>query len=310
MTDVITVGVITTFIAIVVANSIPLVLAATGETIGEQSGVLNLGIEGVMLLGGFVGFAAALGSGNIWIGMLAGALAGVVGNLALLILNVWFGLNQIVIGLAVLLIAEGITSVLYLQNYAQSPDSIPPQSWAIPGLSQIPVVGPAIFSQSGVFWVALVLVAVVAFFLARTNWGLAIRAAGQKPSSLDVAGGSVMRTRSQAVMLNGFFVGLGGAYLAILVTGKFTAFMTGGLGFVAIVIAMLSRGKMSWVLITSLIYGTAVAMPTLLQVMRINLPTDVFDMLPFVVIMATLVIFARRSVVPPALGGTYVRGAR
>ncbi|MFT4028353.1 MAG: ABC transporter permease [Protaetiibacter sp.] len=310
MTDLLSAGVITVFIATIILQTTPLILASIGETIGEQAGVLNLGIEGVMLVGALAGYATAIATGSVWLGMLGGALGGIVADLLLLVLNIWLGLNQIVIGLAITLIGEGITSVLYLQTFSKQPQSIPPDSWAIPGLSGLPVVGEAVFQQSGIFWASIVLMIAIALLFAKTNWGLATRAAGQKPSSLDAAGGSVMKTRSIAVLLNGTFVGLGGAFLAILTTGTFTAFMTNGLGFLAIVITMLSRGKVVWIAVTSLLYGIAVAVKNPLQLIGVSIPADVFQMLPYIVVMITLILFARSSVVPPALGAPYTRGAR
>lgn len=311
MNDLISATFITVFVATVLAQAMPLILAAVGETVGEQAGVLNLGIEGVMLVGAYAAFVATLLTGNFWLGMLAGAVGGVVANLAMLVLNVWLGLNQIVIGLAVTLIGEGLTSVLYLQNYAKSTTSLgQAPALLIPGLSDIPIIGRALFQQSTIFWAMLILVAVMAFLLARTNWGLSTRSAGQKPSSLDAAGGSVMKTRSQAVLVNGVFVGLGGAYLAVLTTSTFTPGLTNGLGFIAIVITMLSRGRILLVVLTSLIYGLAVAIGPALQVVGFNVPADFIKMLPFVVVMLTLIVFARSSVVPPALGAAYTRGAR
>lgn len=311
MSDLVSATFVTVFIVSVLAQAMPLILAAAGETVGEQAGVLNLGIEGVMLIGAYSGFVATLVTGSFWLGMLAGAVGGVVANLAMLILNVWLGLNQIVIGLAVTLVGEGLTSVLYLQNYAKTTTGLgKPPEFAIPGLSEIPVIGPALFQQSSIFWIMLLLVIALGFLLSRTNWGLSTRSAGQKPSSLDAAGGSVVKTRSQAVILNGVFVGLGGAYLAILTTSTFTPMITNGLGFIAIVITMLSRGRMWMVIITSMIYGLAVAIGPALQVIGVNVPADFIKMLPFIVVMITLIIFARSSVVPPALGAAYTRGAR
>ncbi|WP_382303970.1 ABC transporter permease [Herbiconiux sp. UC225_62] len=302
---------VTVFIVTVIAQAMPLLLASVGETIGEQAGVLNLGIEGVMLIGAFSGFVVTLATGNFWLGMLAGAVGGILANLAMLVLNVWLGLNQIVIGLAITLIGEGLTSVLYLQNYSKSSTSLgTAPALPIPLLADIPVVGPAIFQQSGIFWVSLLLAIAVGFFLTRTNWGLSIRSAGQKPSSLDAAGGSVVKIRSQAVILGGAFVGFGGAYLAELTTATFTPFITNGLGFIAIVITMLSRGRIVFVVITSFIYGLAVAIGPALQVLGFAVPADVIKMLPFIVVILTLIIFARSSVVPPALGAPYTRGAR
>jgi simple sugar transport system permease protein len=311
MSEMLSATFITVFIATVIAQAMPLMLAAVGETIGEQAGILNLGIEGVMLIGAYTGFVVTLMTGSFWIGMLAGAIGGVVANAAMLVLNVWLGLNQIVIGLAITLIGEGITSVLYLQNYTSSPASLGAQPrMPIPGLSEIPVIGPALFRQSGIFWLAIVLILVLAFALARTSWGLSTRSAGQKPSSLDAAGGSVMRTRSTAVVLSGVLVGLGGAYLALLTTATFSPHLTNGLGFIAIVITMLSRGRILVVMLTSLVYGLAVAMGPALQVMGFTVPADIIKMLPFIIVIVMLIVFARSSVVPPALGAPYTRGAR
>ncbi|MCS5713564.1 ABC transporter permease [Herbiconiux sp. CPCC 205716] len=311
MSDLLSTAFVTVFVATVIAQALPLMLASVGETIGEQAGVLNLGLEGVMLIGAYVAFVTTLTTGNFWFGMLAGAVGGVVANLAMLVLNVWLGLNQIVIGLAVTLIGEGITSVLYLQNYTKSPASLGSQpSMPIPGLSEIPVVGQAVFSQSGIFWVVILITLGLAFAMARTNWGLSTRSAGQKPSSLDAAGGSVMRTRSIAVVLNGALAGMGGAYLALLTTSTFSPMLTNGLGFIAIVITMLSRGRILIVMITSLVYGLAVAIGPALQVSGVSVPADIIKMLPFLIVIVMLIVFARSSVVPPALGAAYSRGAR
>jgi ABC-type uncharacterized transport system permease subunit len=311
MSEMLSATFITVFVATVIAQAMPLMLAAVGETIGEQAGVLNLGIEGVMLIGAYTGFVVTLVTGNFWAGMLAGMVGGVVANAAMLVLNVWLGLNQIVIGLAVTLIGEGVTTVLYLQNYTSSPSSLGSQPrLAIPGLSDLPIVGRSIFQQSGIFWVSIVLMLVLAFALARTNWGLSTRSAGQKPSSLDAAGGSVIRTRSAAVVLSGALVGLGGGYLALLTTATFSPHVTNGLGFIAIVITMLSRGRILVVMITSLVYGLAVAVGPALQVIGYTVPADLIKMLPFVIVIVMLIVFARSSVVPPALGTPYTRGAR
>lgn len=311
MVDLLAPAFITAFLVAAIAAAMPLILASVGETIGEQSGVLNLGIEGSMLVGAYSAFVVTLMTGNFWLGMLAGGLGGAISSIIMLVFNVWLGLNQIVIGLAVTLLGEGITSVLYDQNYSKSSPRLgAAPELTIPWLSDIPILGPALFKQSAIFWACVAIIALAAWFLSRTNWGLSIRAAGQKPSALDSAGGSVRRTRSQSVLISGALVGLGGGYLALLSTGAFTPFITNGLGFVAIVIAMLGRGRIAWVCIASLIYGLAVAVGTALQLTDLNVPIDVVKMLPFIVVMITLILFARSASVPPAMGIPYTRGAR
>ncbi|MDI2098612.1 ABC transporter permease [Ruicaihuangia caeni] len=304
-------AILVAFLIGTIAAGMPLMLAALGETIGEQSGVLNLGIEGIMLIGGYFGFVAVLMTQSFWLGLLVGTLAGVASSLIMLVLSVWLGLNQIVVGIAITLAGSGITSVLHTQNYGSTNPRLGLDTpWKIPFLSDIPVVGPSIFSQPGMFTVALLIAAAVAWWLHKTNPGLRLRAAGQKPASLDAAGGSVLRTRSLAVLAGGAFSGLGGAYLALLSTGAFTPFMTHGLGYIAIVVTMLARGRISWVVVASLVYGASVAVGTAIQLTNINLPNDVIKMLPFIIVMITLIVFARSAYIPPALAVPYTRGAR
>lgn len=310
MSDLLTPLFIATFISACIAGAMPLMLAALGETVGEQSGVLNLGIEGMMLLGAYFGYVVALDTGSLWLGMLGGAAAGAVACLVLMVLGVWLGLNQIVLGIAITLAGLGTTSVLYDQTYSQTAPRVDPDPWAIPGLSDIPILGPSIFSQSGIFWCSMILAGVVSWFLSRTNWGLSVKAAGQKPSSLDAAGGSVMKTRSQAVLVGGVFAGLGGAYLSLVETSAFTPHMTNGLGYIAIIVTMLSRGRILWVVLVSFAYGFTVAIGTVLQLTSLDIPTDVISMLPYVVVMIVLLVFARSVYISPALGAPYTRGAR
>ncbi len=311
MSDLFTPMFLTTFIVGCIMGAMPLMIAAVGETIGEAAGILNLGIEGVMLVGAYVGYVVALSTHSLWLGMLGGAVAGAVASLVMLVLNVWLGLNQIVLGIAVTLAGTGITSVLFYQLYGSNTPRVPDVfEWQIPGLSMIPVIGPSLFSQSPIFWVCVLLVVAAAWALKKTNWSLSIRAAGQMPSSLDAAGGSVMRTRSQAVLVGGVFAGLGGAYLSLIATGAFTPVITNGIGFVAIIVTMVTNGRIIWVAAMSLLFGLSVSLGTVLQLTSLNIPTDVIGMLPYVVVMAVLVIFARSVYISPALAAPYTRGAR
>lgn len=309
--DLFSVAFVSAFVAGFLAASMPLLIASLGETIGEQSGVLNLGIEGVMLIGGYVSFVITLTTGSFALGMVGGAIAGIVGQLFLLLLSVLLGLNQIVIGLAVTLLGGGVTAVLYFEDYSQSTPRLgKDEPFAIPFLSDLPVVGDSVFQQPLVFWIMLLLAGVVGWFLLKTNFGLQVRAAGQNPNSLDASGGSVIRTRAIAVLLGGLFAGLGGAYLALISTGSFTPFMTQGVGYTAIVVTMLARGRILWVVGTSMVFGLSVAIGTVIQLTDVNLPTDVIKMFPFLVIIIVLVVFARSAYVPPALGLPYTRGSR
>lgn len=311
MSNLLTSAFLATFVVGCIMGAMPLMLAAVGETIGEAAGVLNLGIEGVMLVGAYVGYVVALDSHSLWLGMLAGAIGGAVMSLVMLVLNVWFGLNQIVIGIAVSLAGTGITSVLYLELYgAKSPRVPAPAEWIMPGLSHIPVIGGSLFSQPFIFWASILLIVGAAWAMKKTNWSLSIRAAGQTPASLDAAGGSVMRTRSQAVLIGGAFAGIGGAYLSLIATGAFTPVITNGIGYVAIIVTMVTNGRIVWVAAMSLLFGFSVSLGTVLQLTGLNISTDLIGMLPYVVVMIVLLIFARGIYISSALAAPYTRGAR
>jgi simple sugar transport system permease protein len=302
---------LTAFMLATFASMIPLLLAALGESIGEQSGVLNVGLEGVLLVGGFAAFAATLASGSFWLGFLAGALAGAALQAVLMVLSVWLNANQIVVGIGMTLAGTGVSSMLYDWSFAESRPRLGlPDAWVIYPLSEIPVAGPVLFARPGMFTLTFVLVAATAIWLSRTAPGLRLRAAGQRPAALDAAGGSVVRVRSLAVLFGGAMAGLGGAYLSLVSAGTFTPGMTHGLGFLAIVVAMLARGRMRWVVAISLIYGLFVATGTALQLTAVNLPNDVITMAPFVAVMLVLAFTRKGSALPPALATPYVRGAR
>jgi len=294
-----------------VTAGIPLLLAGLGEQISEKAGVLNIGIEGMMLLGAYCGFVVAYYSGSFALGFLAGGLGGmgVAGLVALLCVRL--GLNQIVIGIAVTLGAEGLTALLHHFQFSRTyPRLDEAPVLALPLLSDLPILGPAFFAHHPLVYVSVALVPFLAWVYRHTYAGLNLEAAGAKPAALDAAGISVVGTRTGAVLATGFLAGIGGAYLANVGAGLFVPFMTHGAGFIGIVLAMLARGKPIWVLIGAALFGFSLAMTTALQVAGINIPTDIVQMLPFAIVMLVLVIFARHSVLPAALGLPYERGER
>ena len=172
------------------------------------------------------------------------------------------------------------------------------------------MLGPTLFHQNLIVYIGFALVVLVAWIFRATSIGLNLRAAGERPEAVDAAGVSVAATRSLAVLATGALAGLGGAFLSVVVAGVFVPFMTNGNGFIAIVIAMLARGKPFWVVVGSLLFGVSFSLLTTLQVAGIHLSTDVVNILPFVAVIATAILSARRSYLPAALGLPYVRGAR
>lgn len=301
----------TAFVAGTIAATLPLLLAGLGEQMSEKSGVLNLGLEGMMLAGAFAGFAVALESGSFTAGFLAGMASGVAVAALMVVLCVALPLNQIVIGIGLTLGMQGATSLAHHVMYSQSFPRLPRQpEFAVPVLSEIPVLGPSLFTQHPVVWAGFLLVPLLAWLYRATNIGLSLTAAGEKPAALDLAGVGVAATRGAAVLVTGALGGLAGAYMANIGAGLFIPFMTNGAGFMAIVLAMLARGRPAWVLGGALVVAVATSLTTALQVAGFNIPTDIVQMLPFAMIMVVLTLFGRRAGLPAALGHPYLRGAR
>ena len=296
---------------------VPLMFTALGEAISERAGVLNIGLEGMMLVGAYAGFLGAYYGHSAWFGYLGGMGAGVLASCVMVVLCIWLGLDQIVVGIAITLAGEGITSVLYQSQFSSTQPRLGGvNTTPIPLLDRIPVLGKTIngefplFSQPLIVYLGLAFAVLLAWVFRSTSIGLNLRAAGEKPEALDAAGISVVATRSYAVLSTGALAGLGGAYLAIAGTGGFQDFLTQGQGYMAIVIAMLARGRPIAVVVFSLMFGIALSLSGLLQIAGINLSPEVVHMLPFAAIIVALMLFARRAYLPPALALPYVRGAR
>ena len=181
---------------------------------------------------------------SLWLGFLAGAAAGLVMAMLMALFCVRLGLNQIVIGIALTLGADGITALLHHVQFSRTYPRLPRvETLDIPGLSEIPIIGPSLFSRHPMVYIAIILVVALALLFRSTNVGLNLQAAGDKPDALDAAGISVTATRTWSVLFTGAMAGLGGAYMAMVGAGIFVPFMTGGAGFIAIVLAMLARGS-------------------------------------------------------------------
>ncbi len=294
-----------------VTAAVPLIFAGIGEQISEKAGVLNIGIEGMILAGAYAGFAVAFGSGSMWLGFACGGIAGVAVAWLMALGCVRLGLNQIVVGIALTLGLEGLTSLLhhfiFAQSYPRLPDAY---HLRIPVLAAMPVFGPSLFDRHPCVYLAFLLCPGAAWMFRNTFLGLDLAAAGERPAALDVAGVSVARVRTAAVLTTGALAGLGGAYLSEVSAGIFVPFMSNGIGFIGIVLAMLSRGHPLLVLAGALLFGATLSATTAFQVAGIDIPTDIIQMLPFAMVMLALVAFGRHASLPAALGLPYRRGER
>ncbi len=293
-----------------VTAAVPLLLAGLGEQVSEQAGVLNIGLEGMMLAGAYAGFVGAWSQGGLWCGLAWGAAAGLAVAAMMALLCVRLALDQIVVGIGLTLGVGGLTALLHHDAFSRTYPRLPaPEVWAVPGLAEIPVIGPALFARHPVVYLAVALVVVLTIVLRHRGLGLRLRAAGEAPAALDAAGVAVGPLRAGAVLTTGALAGLGGAYMAVIGGGLFVPFMTGGAGFIAIVLAMLARDRPVLVLLGALVFGGALALTTASQVAGVAVPTDLVQMLPFAAVMAVLILYGRRARLPAALGRPYRRGS-
>ena len=294
----------TAFLEATVRTATPLAFAALGEAVTERAGVINVGLEGV-IIGGCFGAVVAAGAGGLAAGMLGGMLAGVAVAACFAVFAVWLRTDQIITGTALTLGALGLTGTLYRAVYGEGGAalSIPTlRPVAIPGLSEIPVVGPAFFAQPVVTYFLYATVAVTWWVLSRTQVGLAIRATGEQPMAAEAAGIDVVRIQWGAVLLGGALAGIAGATLVLAQVGTFAEGMSAGRGFIAIAVVALGRWRPIGVALAALLFGAATAVQYLFQAIGSSLPYQLFLALPYVLTLVVLAAGSGRADAPAALG--------
>lgn len=290
----------------------PLLFATVGEIYTERSGVLNLGIEGIMFLGAFVGFAVAKQTegmpGNLWIGLLAAALAGVIMSLVMSYLSVTLGVNQHVAGLGVTLLATSLSLYSFRLVFGQS-DTLPkvaPFAQLSP-FGATPILGP-IFEQYLLTYLAFIVLIPLAWWgLYRTNFGLALRSVGENPEAADAAGINVFRMRYWALAIGGALMGMGGAFLSLAQLGAFSPGIVAGRGWVCVALVIFARWDPLRAVWGALIFGGISALQLRLQTVGFQLPYELFLALPYVVTIIALAIAGRNAAYPGAYLKPYTR---
>jgi len=266
--------------------SIPLLLAALGETFAERSGVLNIGIEGTMLLGAITSYLVTLWSGSPWIGLVAAMFVGLLANVFLAWMYVHVRANQVVVGIIFNILALGITSYSYRLGMG---DVAGPQKAemfepiAIPVLSSIPVLGPILFHHSILFYLTIALVAVASFVLYRTRFGLQLRAAGENPRAASAAGISIVQMRYCGVLISGAAAATAGAYLVLVQIGLFRETIVAGQGFIALAVVIFGRWDPWKAALAAFVFGAADALQLSLQLYQIGLPPQLLLSIPYIV---------------------------
>lgn len=292
---------------------VPILYAALGELIVERSGVLNLSVEGAMTMGAFVGFAVSREIHSLWLGVLCAGLSGALLSLVMAFLVVTLKQDQTISGLTLNLLSAGLSFYIYRVLYKDftsggMPTVTPFHEQAIPILSKIPILGPALFSQHVLSYIGLLLVPIVFFFLYKTKYGLILRCCGENPRTVDVKGLSVDKIQFMALLFGGFMSGIGGSCLVLTSAGMFLDGIASGRGWVAIAIVIFGAWRPWSILSASLFFAFLDSLQNQLQSVGFTLiPYQFVSMLPYVVTILVLLLSRKRSGAPMWLGLPYNR---
>jgi ABC-type uncharacterized transport system permease subunit len=298
------------FLLSTITMATPILLAALGELIVEESGVINIGIEGAMLAGAFCGLTAAWLSRSLMVGLIVAIAAAMALNALLAVLVVSLAANQVVSGTAIDILALGLTGVGYRRIFGitgQAVTIVPlsPIGWG--PLAHLPVIGPLLFNHDVIVYLTFALVPIIEYVLRHTPGGLHLRAVGENPAAADALGLGVTRHRWIALLTAGALSGLAGGYLTLAYTNTFVEGITGGRGFVALAVVIVGGWSAWGIAAVSLVFGAATALQFILQATSAALPYQLLLTLPYVLTLVLLTIGGGQAESPGALGEPYVR---
>jgi simple sugar transport system permease protein len=291
----------------------PLILGTLGVLLCERVGVLNLGIEGIMTFGAMIGWLTVYAGGDLWTGLAAAALGGAAFGLLHAALTVPLGLSQHVTGLGITLFASSLSYYIFRLAVptASSPPTVEPfRPLPVPVLSEIPFLGPVLFTQTAPTYLALGLVAALTWLLYRTPLGLAIRMTGENPHAVEAQGIDPIRLRIGTIMAGSALMGLGGAFLTLAAFNSFFPTMVQGRGWICIALVVFALWRPGRALLGALLFAFFDAFQLRLQTVVEGVPYQLFLMLPYLLSIVALVVMARRARVPRALMQPYRRGER
>jgi len=277
----------------VLLTSVPLIFAAAGELVAERSGVLNLGVEGMMLMGAVTAFAATSLSGNPYLGIVAGAISGGLTAVIFAIFALGLATNQVATGLALTIFGTGLSGLMgepFVGGTIAGLSNLP-----IPLLSEIPVIGALLFNHDLLAYLSIAMLVVVAWFLNKTRAGLVLRAVGNSHDSANALGYPVLTVRFWAVLFGGTMAGLGGAYLPLVLTPHWSEGMTAGRGWIALALVVFASWVPSRILIGALLFGGITIMQLAGQARGWAVPSQLLSMLPYLATIAVLVVIARNK---------------
>jgi simple sugar transport system permease protein len=295
-------------LATVVTAATPLLIAALGELVVERAGVLNLGVEGMMIMGAAVGFAVGIITGSTWLAVGAAILAGMAMSALFGLLTIGIAANQVATGLALTILGLGLSGLIGAGFVGAKREAMPKLD--LPVLSDIPVIGPVLFSQDPIVYVSFALLAAVGWFLYRTRAGLILRAVGDNAASAHALGYPVARVRFLAVLFGGGCAGLAGGYLPLVNTPFWTPGMTAGRGWIALAIVVFASWLPWRAALGAYIFGGALILQLHAQAWGVPVPSQVMSAIPYVATIVALVLISRvrlgGSTAPACLGTPFV----
>jgi simple sugar transport system permease protein len=283
----------------------PLLYATLGEVVEERAGIVNLGLEGVMLMGAVAGFNTTVQTGNAAIGVLAGALAGALFNMLFGFLVITCRANQLASGLALMFCGVGLSALVgapYIGSQIEGLKEIP-----LPILSSLPVIGPIFFNYDFLVYLAIPMAFLVWWLLFSTRWGLSLRAVGENPTAAFAAGKNPHLLQFQALVIAGLLGGIAGAHLSVGLAKTWAEWMTAGRGFIAVALVIFSKWHPLRAIIGALLFGGAIALQLQMQAWGVPISPFILDMFPYILSLAVLAVWggARRHAAPASLGRVF-----
>jgi simple sugar transport system permease protein len=308
MTEVFSVAVLVGILTSAIRLATPYLYAAIGETFGQTSGVVNLGVEGIMLVGGYAAFFVVLMTGNVWLGVLAAIVVGLLMGLLMSVISVTLKAEQGISGIGLFMFGLGLSSLLFKETIGTVKTVVGFPTLKIPLLGDIPVIGPVFFQQTLLVYGAFLLVPLATWVLNKTTLGLKIRAVGQNATAADSLGVNVNGIRYFSVCLGGALAGVAGASLSISLLNLFQENMTAGMGFIAVALVYFGGWKPVGVMWGALLFSTVNSIQLWMQVLGVNISSDVAVMLPYLLTIGALVFSANRARQPAGLNVPFERG--
>jgi len=304
------IDIIESFLSSAIRIAAPLMLATMGEIFAQRSGVINLGIEGIMLMSALGALASASAINNTWLGLIVGIIMGVMFCLLFAYLSISLRCNQIISGLGIYFMGMGLSTFLYMlytrgmSNLPTAPDIGKP---GIPILGDIPIIGPALFQQNVIVYIMYILIPIFFVVLTQTTIGLKITAVGENPRAADSLGINVYKIRYSCVIFSGILIGLAGAYLSTVDVHQFSAGMTAGRGFMVIAIVAFGGWTIHKAFIGTILFGAAYALQLRFQAIGVPIPSQFLLLIPYVLTIIVLVLVSRK-IGPASLGVPYEKG--